>query len=114
MYRNVPDRYYFRHKFEESNLPITLSLMENLLRELKVKIVEVLNLTDVQPADINEDEQLVGGNLDIDSIDVLEIVIMVEKDYGVKIDTRELGLKVLATLRTLAEYISENPREMPD
>ncbi|MDP2645207.1 MAG: phosphopantetheine-binding protein [Desulfobacterales bacterium] len=88
--------------------------MENLLRELKVKIVEVLNLTDVQPADINEDEQLVGGNLDIDSIDVLEIVIMVEKDYGVKIDTRELGLKVLATLRTLAEYISENPREMPD
>ena len=86
--------------------------MENLLSELKVKIVEVLNLIDVRPADIKEDEQLIGGNLDIDSIDVLEMVIMIEKDYGVKIDNRELGVKVFATLRTLAEYICENSQEL--
>jgi acyl carrier protein len=85
--------------------------MEKLINELKVKIVEVLNLVDVRPEDINEDAQLVGGELEIDSIDVLEMVIMIEKDYGVRIDSRELGVKVFATLGTLAEYIYENGPE---
>ena len=88
--------------------------MDKLIKDLQSKIVEVLNLIDVQPDDIKADEQLVGGNLGIDSIDVLEMVIMIEKDYGVKIDNRELGVKVFATLRTLAEYIHENPPEMPN
>ncbi len=79
--------------------------VENLLAELKVKIIEVLNLIDVHPGDIGDDDPLVGGKLDIDSIDVLEMVIMIEKDYGVRIDNRELGAKVFATLRSLAEYI---------
>ena len=81
--------------------------MEKLLEELKVKIVEILNLPDVSPADINEDEQLVGGELGIDSIDVLEMVIMIEKDYGVTIDNKEVGAKVFANLKTLAGYIQE-------
>ena len=86
--------------------------MEELLDELKVKIVEVLNLTEVGPDDIKVDDQLVGGDLGIDSIDVLEMVIMIERDYGVKIDNRELGEKVFSTLRTLAAYIHENSREL--
>jgi acyl carrier protein len=86
--------------------------MEKLIKDLQIKIVEVLNLIDVQPDDIKADEQLVGGDLGIDSIDVLEMVIMIVKDYGVKIDNRELGEKVFATLRTLAEYIHENSPEM--
>ena len=88
--------------------------MDKLIKDLKIKIVEVLNLIDVQPDDIKADEQLVGGNLGIDSIDVLEMVIMIEKDYGVKIDNRELGVKVFATLKTLAEYIHENSPELPN
>ncbi len=63
---------------------IAVDLMEELLDELKVKIVEVLNLTEVGPDDIKVDDQLVGGDLGIDSIDVLEMVIMIERDYGVK------------------------------
>ena len=82
--------------------------MENLISELQIKIVDLLNLPDVTPQDIEPDEQLVGGRLGIDSIDVLEMVIMIEKDYGVRIDSRELGVKVFATLRTLAEHIHEN------
>ena len=82
--------------------------MEKLISELKEKLIETLNLIDIQADDINENDQLVGGNLDIDSIDVLEMVIMIEKDYGVKIDTRELGVKVFATLKTLADYIHNN------
>jgi acyl carrier protein len=85
-------------------------IMEKLLKELKVKIIELLNLIDVKPEDIREDDQLVGGHLDIDSIDVLEMVIMIEKDYGVKIDSKELGVKAFATLRTLAEFIYGNSR----
>jgi len=88
--------------------------MQKLIKDLQIKIVEVLNLVDVQPDDIKADEQLVGGSLGIDSIDVLEMVIMIGKDYGVKIDNRELGVKVFATLRTLAEYIHENSPELPN
>ena len=87
--------------------------MEKLLKELKIKIIDLLNLIDVNPDDIGEDDQLVGGHLDIDSIDVLEMVIMIEKDYGVKIDSKELGVKAFATLRTLAEYIHGNSRMLP-
>ena len=86
--------------------------MEKLLEELKSKIVEVLNLIDVQPGEISDDDPLVGGSLGIDSIDVLEMVIMIEKDYGVKIDNRELGVKAFTSLRTLAEYIYENSQEL--
>ena len=53
------------------------------------------------------DAQLVGGDLGIDSIDVLELVLMLEKDYAVAIKDRELGAKVFASLRTLAAYVSE-------
>ncbi len=88
--------------------------MEKLIKELQVKIVDVLNLIDVQPDDIKVDNQLVGGDLGIDSIDVLEMVIMIEKDYGVKIDNRELGVKVFSTLGTLAEYIHKSSPELPN
>jgi len=88
--------------------------MEKLIKELQVKVVEVLNLIDVQPDDIKVDNQLVGGDLGIDSIDVLEMVIMIEKDYGVKIDNRELGVKVFSTLGTLAEYIHKSSLELPN
>lgn len=85
---------------------------KKLLNELQRKIVDVLNLVDIQPDEIKVDDRLVGGDLGIDSIDVLEMVIMIEKDYGVKIDNKELGVKVFATLRTLAEYIHENSEEL--
>lgn len=85
--------------------------MEKLIGELKIKILDLLNLVDLNPDGIRADDQLVGPELGIDSIDVLEMVIMIEKDYGVKIDSRELGVKVFATLRTLAEYIHENRQD---
>ncbi len=79
--------------------------MEKLIKELKVKIVDTLNLPDITPDDINVDAQLVGGDLGIDSIDVLELVMMIEQDYSVRIDNKELGAKVFTSLRSLASYI---------
>lgn len=84
------------------------SLMEQLISELKVKIVDLLDLTNIQPEDIDADAPLIGGKLELDSIDVLEMVIMIEKDYGVRIENRELGEKVFANLATMAAYIADN------
>ncbi len=88
--------------------------MEKLLNELKSKIVEVLNLQDVKPDEIDPDEQLVGGRLGIDSIDVLEMVMMVEQDYGIVIDNKELGAQVFVSLNTLAAYIQSQTAEQPN
>jgi len=83
-----------------------------LITELKVKIIDTLNFEDVRPDDIVEDHQLVGGELGIDSIDVLELVMMIDKDYGIKIDNKELGEKVFANLTSLARFIHENSRSV--
>jgi acyl carrier protein len=82
------------------------------LDHLKVKVIEVLNLIDVKPNDIDPDEQLVGGRLLIDSIDVLELVIMMEKDYRLTIDNKELGAKVFGSLRSMANYILNHAGEL--
>ncbi|MEE4243527.1 MAG: phosphopantetheine-binding protein [Desulfopila sp.] len=82
--------------------------MQQLINELKVKLIDILNLQDVVPEDFDEQAQLVGGELGIDSIDVLEMVVMVEKDYGIIINNQEVGEKVFSTLANLAAYIHEN------
>jgi acyl carrier protein len=87
-----------------------MSQIEELVSELKVNIIKTLGLIDVTPEDIKDDEPLVGGDTGIDSIDVLELVMMIEKDYGVKIDSKELGAKVFASVRVLATYIFNNQR----
>ena len=88
-----------------------MSQIEGLVGELKVKIIKTLGLMDVKPEDIKDDSPLVGGDTGIDSIDVLELVMMIEKDYGVKIDSKELGAKVFASVRTLATHIFNNQRQ---
>jgi acyl carrier protein len=88
-----------------------MSQLNELVAELKVKIIQTLGLMDVQPEDIKDDAQLVGGDTGIDSIDVLELVMMIEKDYGVKIESKELGAKVFASVLALATYIFENRRK---
>ncbi len=82
-----------------------MSTVEEIISELKVKIIATLGLLDVTPEDIKDDDQLVGGDTGIDSIDVLELVMMIEKDYGVKIDNKELGVKVFGSVRALASFI---------
>jgi acyl carrier protein len=80
--------------------------MDDFIEELKVQIIETLALEDVTP-DIDPEGQLVGGDLGIDSIDVLELVMMVEKEYGVIIDSKELGAQVFASLKALGDYIQQ-------
>jgi len=82
--------------------------MNELIEELKVKLIQLLNLTDLSPEQFDAQAQLVGGELGIDSIDVLEMVVMVERDYGVVINSQEVGEKVFASLASLAAHIQAN------
>jgi acyl carrier protein len=84
--------------------------MEALIGELKVKLIDTLNLLDVTAEQIDPDATLVGGPLGIDSIDVLELVMMLEKDYGVSVGTRDEGVTAFASLRSLAAFVAERRR----
>lgn len=78
-----------------------------LLEELRSKIVETLELRDVDPNELTAESSFFDGGLNLDSIDILELAVMVEEEYGVSINNRELGEKVFITIGTLARYIDQ-------
>lgn len=82
--------------------------MTDLLKEIKEKRVETLKLADVQPEEIGDDEPLFGEGLGLDSIDGFELVVMLERDYGVKIDSKELGQRVFASLCSMADFVERS------
>lgn len=81
--------------------------MQDLKYELKKEIIRELNLQDIKPEDIVDDAPLFGDGLGLDSIDALELVVLMEKYHGVKILDETVGKKVLASINTMAEYIVE-------
>ena len=76
-----------------------------LILELKHLVVDALNLDDVEPAEIQNDEPLFGSGLALDSIDALELVVSLEKKYGIKIGSSEESKAALASIDTLADLI---------
>ena len=82
--------------------------MDELIEKLKKEIVEVLNLEDIEPEDIDAEEPLFGEGLGLDSIDALELIVLLEKSYGIKIEDPKDGKKVFYSIKTMAEYITEH------
>ena len=82
--------------------------MEALKQELKGKIIEVLNLEDVSASDINDNDALFGDGLGLDSIDALELIVMLDKDYGIKLTDPKEGKNIFASINTMADYITAN------
>lgn len=82
--------------------------MLSLTDELKHKIVAALNLQEVKPAEIKEDEPLFGAGLGLDSIDALELVVLLERDYGIIVKEQEVARKAFASVRALATFIEEH------
>lgn len=84
--------------------------MAELIEKLKVDIIEQLNLEDVQASDIKEDEPLFGGSIGLDSIDALELIVLLEKKYGVKIDNPDEGKEIFYSVKTIADYIEKKKK----
>jgi acyl carrier protein len=82
--------------------------MENLILKLKEEIIEVLNLEDVKPADIDENAPLFGEGLGLDSIDALELIVLSEKNYGIKLKDPSQGKEIFKSVKVLADYIEAN------
>lgn len=79
-----------------------------LKEKLKSQIILFLNLTDLTPADIADDEPLFGGGLGLDSIDSLELIVLLKREYGINIQDPKEGRKVLVDVNTMADYIEEH------
>lgn len=84
-------------------------MSDDLINQLKTMIIEGLRLEDITPADFADDDALFGGGLGLDSIDALEIGVMLDRQYGVKITSGdERNHQIFASVRALAEFVAAN------
>lgn len=83
--------------------------MENFEKQLKEQIIEALNLEGMTPEDINTNDPLFGDQgLGLDSIDALELIVIMEKNYGIKLTDPSKGKEILQSVGTMMEYIKAN------
>ncbi len=80
--------------------------MDKLMSDLKTQIITQLNLQDTKPEDIGDDQPLFIEGLGLDSIDALELIVLLQQQYKIKLSNAEDGPKVFKTVRTMAEYIT--------
>ena len=86
--------------------------MEELIENLKGELIAELNLEEVTPADIDAEAPLFGDDgLGLDSIDALEIILILERNYGIKIENPAQGKEIFYSVKTLAEYITANQKK---
>ncbi|MBL4649310.1 MAG: acyl carrier protein [Aureispira sp.] len=86
--------------------------MEELIEKLKVQIIKQLNLEDVEPSEIDPEKMLFDADneLGLDSIDALELIVLLDKEYGIKIKSQEEGKQIFHSLVTMAEYILQHQK----
>ena len=83
--------------------------MDELILELKEEIIKVLNLEDLTPEDIDPKAPLFGaGGLGLDSIDALELIVLLEKRYGIRLASAAEGRTIFTSVENIAKYVSEN------
>lgn len=83
--------------------------MEELIEKLKVQIIDTLNLEDLEPSDIDAKDPLFGDDgIGLDSIDALELIVLMNKEYNIQIADPEEGKDVFHSVQTMAEYISKH------
>lgn len=83
--------------------------MEDLVYQLKGQIIESLNLEGVKPDSIKTEAPLFGDQgLGLDSIDALELIVLMEKNYGIKLKDPKMGKQIFSSVGTMAEYVEKN------
>lgn len=85
--------------------------MEDLKKELKEEIIAALNLEEMTPDDIADDDALFGDGLGLDSIDALELIVLLEKKYGIKLANPAEGKEIFKSITTIAGYVSKNRKK---
>lgn len=81
--------------------------IQELKQQLKKQIIEFLNLTPLTPEEIKDDQPLFGEGLGLDSIDSLELIVLLKREYGITIQDPKEGRKVLVDINTIVDYISK-------
>ncbi len=84
--------------------------MDKLVQELKEEIIEALNLEDMEADEIDADEALFGDGLGLDSIDALELIVLLEKNYGIKIEDPKDGKEIFYSVNSMAQYITKHQK----
>ena len=86
--------------------------MEELILKLKEQIIEALNLEDMTPEDIDSDAPLFGEEgIGLDSIDALELIVLIEKNYGIKLANPAEGKAIFKSVATIADFVSKNRKK---
>lgn len=85
--------------------------MEELIKELKEEIIEALNLEEMTPEDIDENDAHFGDGLGLDSIDALELIVLLDKKYGIKLANPAEGKAIFKSIATIADYVSKNRKK---
>lgn len=86
--------------------------MDNLINQIKVELIKVLHLDGMKPEDLDADAPLFGeGGIGLDSIDALEIIVMLEKNYGIRLSNVTEGKAIFKSIRSIAEYVKEHKSE---
>jgi len=80
--------------------------MEQLIANLKLQIIEALNLKHLKPEDIGDDQPLFVEGLGLDSIDALELIVLLQQKYGIKLANPQDGPQVFKTVKSIADYIT--------
>ncbi|MBS7274694.1 MAG: acyl carrier protein [Bacteroidales bacterium] len=82
--------------------------MEELIVGLKEQIIDALNLEEITPEDIDNEAPLFGEGLGLDSIDALELIVILDKFYGIKLANPAEGKAIFKNINTIADYIAKN------
>lgn len=85
--------------------------MEDLILQLKNQIIDVLNLEDMSAADIDAESPLFGDGLGLDSIDALELIVLLEREYGIKLSNPAEGKDVFKSIASIAEFVKKNRKK---
>jgi acyl carrier protein len=84
-------------------------MSDDLISQLKLMLIDGLRLEDISPEELSEDEPLFGSGLGLDSIDALEIGVMLDRTFGIKLTSGdERNKQIFVSLRSLAEFVAEN------